>query len=141
MKLDFEDLTVNDPESRGLRTLRIGEGNNQVGGFRVIRAFNIFFRWPCRSTGMRMIDRHQFLAPTAQISKRGDQLCRIHFISRRAAKRILHRNKTIRGAAPHKQSAGLVWIICLRVVNHAIQQTGCKNEIHKYIMAGKACRP
>ena len=86
-----------------------------------------------------MIDRHQFLVAAAQIPKRADQLRRSHFIRRRAGKRILHGNKTIRRAVPHKQPTGLLRIICLCMLDHAIQQSGCKNEVHKYIMAGKAC--
>lgn len=41
MNLDVEDVTINDAESRCQWPFRIGQRNDQVSGFRVIRSFDI----------------------------------------------------------------------------------------------------
>jgi hypothetical protein len=140
MNLDFEDLTVNDPESRGMRPFGICQGNYQVSGFGIKRPFDIAFGWFCGSPRMRVIDCHQFFTTVAQISKRGDQLCRIYFIRRRIGEHVCHRDETVCRPAAYEQSAGFMRIVSPGMLDHAIQQTGCNNEIHIYIMAGKACR-
>ena len=41
MNIDFQDLAVNDPESRGLRAFGLGERNDQVRGFRIVRPLDV----------------------------------------------------------------------------------------------------
>ena len=87
-----------------------------------------------------MIDRYQLLAAAPQLPQRRNQLCRIHFILRRTGERVSHRNETIRPPAADQQSAGFVWIMCGGMLDDAVEQAGCNNQVHRYIMAGKGYR-
>src|SRR5262245_9994912 len=74
MELDGQGLTVNDPESHGLRALRLGKGNDDVRRLRIVGPINVCFGQIGRSMGMGVDDCHEYLTRSAKVPKRSDQL-------------------------------------------------------------------
>src|SRR5437773_112394 len=59
MKLDGKDLTVNNPESRSLRALRLGKRNDEMGRLGIIGSCDVRSRGRGRTMRMRMKDRNK----------------------------------------------------------------------------------
>src|SRR5262249_51855404 len=78
MKLDRDGGPVHDPEGCSLWMFLIGQRNNDLSRFRIIRSFDVLpgkFGWPLR---VRVVNRNEPFACPAKVTKNPDQFRRVH---------------------------------------------------------------
>src|SRR5215471_2726402 len=95
MKLDRDGRPVDDPEARSLGMSLIGQRNNDLCRFRVIRLLDVLLRKFGRAMRVRVVNRDKSFACPAKVTKNPDQLRRVHFVLRRAGGKVFHRDESL----------------------------------------------
>ena len=127
MNLDIQDLSVNDTESRELRTFQIRKRHDEMRSLGIIGALNVGPGWPRWTVRVRMINRNEFLSGISQFPEGIYQFCRIHFEFGCALSDVRHRNKAgacKRRLVAHDESASFSGVFGFGMFDDFIENAG-----------------
>ena len=134
MKLDLKGFAINDAKTPGLRAFRIGQGDDNVGHFRIKRPLQISFRRMGGAFRVGVKNGEQFL-PNPSVFKGCRKKCRIDLIRRLAPKRVWQRQKAnVVWGPDHHKATGFFRQAVLRVSDHVSKKVRSESKTHRLII-------